>query len=109
MVKHCDKMKDADALWYLHLWRKKGCGDMQIIKLKDARFGSNRIYTVVSGYAFFEEGKGYIAFSSDRDKYGILTPYIPLGGRKALQSILDAGGFSSFEGMEYVNELQLQN
>lgn len=28
-----------------------------------------------------------------------------LGGKRALQSILDAGGFCSFEGMEYVQEL----
>ena len=34
-----------------------------------------------------------------------VIPYIPGGGKRALQSILDAGGFTSFEGMEYVNEL----
>ena len=49
--------------------------------------------------------KGYIAFSSDRDEFGILAPYIPCGGKRALQSILDAGGFCSFDGMEYVQEL----
>ena len=52
-----------------------------------------------------EERKDAIAFSCDRDKYGILVPYIPCGGKRALQSILDAGGFCSFEGMEYVQEL----
>ena len=31
--------------------------------------------------------------------------YIPCGGKRALQSILDAGGFCSFDGMEYVQEL----
>ena len=46
-----------------------------------------------------------IAFSSDRDEFGILAPYIPCGGKRALQSILDAGGFCSFDGMEYVQEL----
>lgn len=55
--------------------------------------------------ALYEEGKGYIAFSSDRDEFGILAPYIPCGGKRALQSILDAGGFCSFDGMEYVQEL----
>lgn len=38
-------------------------------------------------------------------KFGILAPYIPCGGKRALQSILDAGGFCSFDGMEYVQEL----
>lgn len=52
-----------------------------------------------------EVSKGYIAFSSDRDEFGILAPYIPCGGKRALQSILDAGGFCSFDGMEYVQEL----
>ena len=54
--------------------------------------------------SLYEEGKGYVAFSGDRDKFGILIPYIPVGGKRALQSILDAGGFVSFDGMEYVNQ-----
>lgn len=37
-------------------------------------------------------------------EFGILVPYIPCGGKRALQSILDAGGFCSFDGMEYVQE-----
>lgn len=73
--------------------------------LKSAKFGTDRIARVVTGYALYEEGKGYIAFSSDRDEFGILVPYIPCGGKRALQSILDAGGFCSFDGMEYVQEL----
>ena len=81
---------------------------MVIKRLKGAKFGTDRIarvVTVVTGYALSEEGKGYIAFSSDRDEFGILAPYIPCGGKRALQSILDAGGFCSFDGMEYVQEL----
>lgn len=78
---------------------------MRIKRLKSAKFGTNRIARVVTGYALYEEGKGYIAFSSDRDEFGILVPYIPCGGKRALQSTLDAGGFCSFDGMEYVQEL----
>ena len=78
---------------------------MQIKRLKNVKFGTKLVVRVVSGYALYEEGKGYIAFSCDRDELGILIPYILCGGRKALQSILDAGGFCSFEGMEYVQEL----
>lgn len=81
---------------------------MRIKRLKSAKFGTDRIARVarvVTGYALYEEGKGYIAFSSDRDEFGILAPYIPCGGKSALQSILDAGGFCSFDGMEYVQEL----
>lgn len=75
---------------------------MTIKRIKDGKFGSKKLYTVVSGWAFYEEGKGYVAFSQARDHYGILIPYMPCGGKKALQSILDAGGFTSQEGIEYV-------
>ena len=78
---------------------------MKIKRLKSAKFGFKKIWVEVTGYALYEEGKGYIAFSSERDKFGILAPYVPCGGKKALQAILDAGGFCSFDGMEYVQEL----
>lgn len=78
---------------------------MIIKRLKNVKFGNSKICCLVTGWALYEEGKGYVAFSSARDKYGILTPYIPVGGKKALQAILDAGGFLSFDGMEYVTSL----
>lgn len=78
---------------------------MIIKRLKNAKFGFKALWVEVTGYALYEEGKGYIAFSSVRDEFGILPPYIPCGGKKALQSILDAGGFTSLDGMEYVKEL----
>lgn len=85
--------------------REEKVGIMKIKRLKNVKFGTKKLSRVVTGWALYEEGKGYIAFSCDRDKYGILVPYIPCGGKRALQSILDAGGFCSFEGMEYVQEL----
>ena len=78
---------------------------MEIKRLKNTKFGTNKIARVVTGWALYEAGKGWIAFSNDRDQFGILVPYIQCGGKKALQSILDAGGFVSFDGMEYVTEL----
>ena len=75
---------------------------MKIVRLKNEKFGTPAIYKEVSGYAFYEHGKGYLAYSSQRDKYGVLTPYIPLGGKKALEAILSAGGFTSLTDMEYV-------
>lgn len=75
---------------------------MQIKRLRNTHFGTKKISRVVTGWALYEPGKGWVAFSADRDGFGILVPYIPCGGKRALQSILDAGGFCSFEGMEYV-------
>jgi hypothetical protein len=77
---------------------------MIIKRLKGAKFGNKKIWVEVTGWALYEEGKGYVAFSSARDEFGILSPYIPVGGKRALQSILDAGGFTSLEGMEFVNQ-----
>lgn len=81
---------------------------MQIKRLRNTHFGTKKISRVVTGWALYEPGKGWVAFSADRDEFGILVPYIPCGGKRALQSILDAGGFCSFEGMEYVQELAAQ-
>lgn len=76
-----------------------------IKKIKEAKFANaaGTIARIANGYAFYEEGKGWLAYSHDRDRFGILIPYIPCGGRKALQAILDAGGFTTMDGMEYVN------
>lgn len=94
-------------------WRSLNCKvelvdreeEMEIKRLKNAKFGTKELHVVVTGWAFYVKGKGYIAYSSNRDKYGILAPYIPCGGKRVLQAILNAGGFTSFEGMEYVKEL----
>lgn len=68
---------------------------MQIKRLRNTHFGTKKISRVVTGWALYEPGKGWVAFSADRDEFGILVPYIPCGGKRALQSILDAGGFAA--------------
>lgn len=40
---------------------------MKIKRLKSAKFGFKKIWVEVTGYALYEEGKGYIAFSSERE------------------------------------------
>ena len=54
---------------------------MEIKRLKNTKFGTNKIARVVTGWALYEAGKGWIAFSHDRDQFGILVPYIPCGGK----------------------------
>lgn len=75
---------------------------MEIKRLNAVPFGTASIQKIVTGWALYEPGKGYYAFSSSRDRFGILTPYIPQGGKKALQSIIDRGGIPSMDGMEFV-------
>lgn len=44
---------------------------MTIKRLRNAKFGTDKLHVVVTGWAFYEEGKGYVAYSSDRDEFGI--------------------------------------
>lgn len=73
---------------------------MEIIKLNEVKFLIKGGYAFCRGYAL-KSAEGFIAFDCDN---GI--PYMPKGGKKALQSILDVGGFTSFDGMCFVNPMQ---
>lgn len=80
---------------------------MEIKRLNAVPFGTSAIYQLVTGWALYEPGRGYYAFSDARDRFGILVPYTPIGGKKALQAIIDAGGFLSLNGMEFVNPMEV--
>lgn len=67
--------------------------DLVIEKVKEFKIRTWFGYEVYSGWAF-RCGDGYIGFKSDGK-----APYMPRGGKKALQAILAGGGFNSFEGM----------
>lgn len=83
---------------------------MKIEKLENVKFGIPGVYKKVSGYAVYEEGKGYYAYSNQRDIFGILTPYIiPYiydGGIKTFEFLLKNGDFTSMNGMEFVNPIK---
>lgn len=67
---------------------------LQIVRLNgDVKFLSrDKIgYHQPIGYCFLHPEKGYFAFAGDN------TPYIPLGGKKALLQIMDKGGFTDFD------------
>lgn len=78
---------------------------MKVVGISNKKFGRKELYRMVSGFAIQTENGGYLAFSNARDEYNILIPYMPVGGKKALQAILDGGGFDSFDGMEIVKSL----
>lgn len=59
---------------------------MEIRNLKNYKFrDAIGVYTI-KGFAIYEQGKGFVSLDNK-------TPYSPIGGKKALQSIIDAGGF----------------
>lgn len=79
---------------------------LELKRLKNARFGFPHMWKVVTGWALYDEERGgFVAFSVHRDKYGILVPYCPRGGKKALQSIITSGGFVNYNGIEFVKPL----
>lgn len=61
---------------------------MMIIKnLKNFKFKDKFGIYVMNGFALYVEGKGFVSLDGE-------IPYAPVGGRKALQSIIKAGGFT---------------
>ena len=67
---------------------------LKIVKLTgNVKFLSKdgKCYYLPSGFCFLHPEKGYFAFAGDE------TPYIPVGGRKALKSIMQDGGFIDFD------------
>lgn len=62
---------------------------MMVIKnLRNYKFKDEIGIYSTTGFALYEDGKGFISLDGK-------TPYSPAGGKKALQSILNAGGFLS--------------
>ena len=64
-------------------------------RFKDTKSGKP---VKLNGFAFHIPGKGYIGM-----KDGKGMPYIPLGGKKALQQILDDGGFLDYKKNTLIN------
>ena len=63
---------------------------LRIIDLKGYKFNTTKgIYTFNKGWGLAILGKGFVKFKSEQ----LPIPYNPIGGKKALQSIIDAGGF----------------
>ena len=74
-------------------------------KLTIKRIGSRERFDIgrgkpvkLNGFAFYIPGKGYIGM-----KDGGGMPYTPLGGKKALQQILDDGGFLDYKPNIFIN------
>lgn len=63
---------------------------LKIVKLGSQKFQTEGGYYKPEGHAIYHPELGYFSFDTD-------YPYIPAGGRKALKSILDAGGFLNFD------------
>ena len=70
-----------------------------LVKLNGQKFPTVDGYYKPTGYALKHPELGYFAFE------GYDYPYTPVGGRKALKAILDAGGFLSFDDSKWLQPI----
>lgn len=74
---------------------------LEIVNLKDYRFNTPKGICQMRGFAFYIKGEGFVKFKADE----LPIPYSPIGGKKALQSILNSGGFLEYDSLEFVNAI----
>ena len=73
---------------------------LEIVRLNgNVKFKAPLGYTLPCGYCFKHLEKGYFAFAGD------IVPYIPRGGKKALLSIMESGGFLDFDNSVWLQPL----
>lgn len=70
---------------------------------KGMRFGNEKIQFESSGLGLYHPVLGFVSF--DKDKYGINIPYVPTGGRKALNQILAHGGLTSYDNAKWAKPI----
>jgi hypothetical protein len=73
---------------------------LKIVKLKDQKFKAVGGYYMPKGYVLHHSELGYFAFA------GAKCPYSPVGGKQALQSILDTGGFTDFDSALWLKDME---
>lgn len=75
---------------------------LQIVRLDGLRFKAPIGVAMAHGWGFYIEGKGYLKFKSDST---VFVPYSPVGGRAALESILEAGGLLNYNNIEFIKPI----
>lgn len=78
---------------------------LQIKKVNGLRFGNHLAYNEARGYAFYHEDLGYMSFKKDNESKDAKVPYIPLGGKRALEYILDTGGLIHYDDIEWLQPI----
>ncbi|MEK4108632.1 MULTISPECIES: 3-isopropylmalate dehydratase [unclassified Paenibacillus] len=73
---------------------------LEIVKLGTQKFKVSGGYIMPRGYAFKHPKLGYLAFCHSPN-----CPYNPIGGQNALKEILDAGGFTGFEDIVWLQDM----
>lgn len=74
---------------------------IQIVNLRHYQFRTPKGICTLHGWGMMIPGKGFIKFKHEP----LPVPYSPIGGRKALQSIVASGGFLEYDSLEFVNSI----
>lgn len=74
---------------------------IQIVNLRNYQFQTPKGICTLRGWGMMIPGKGFIKFKHDE----LPVPYSPIGGKKALQSIMESGGFLEYDSLEFVNPI----
>lgn len=69
---------------------------LEIVRLDGVQFNTPNGVAKIYGYGFYVVGKGYLQFNTD------VIPYTPCGGKEALESIVQAGGFLNYNNITFV-------
>jgi hypothetical protein len=72
---------------------------LKIVRLHNLTFKTPKGSTTVRGYGFRIAGLGYVRFKA----HAAGIPYSPIGGKRALQSIIDDGGFTDYSNISFVH------
>ena len=73
---------------------------LKLVKLKGQKFKGNMGYYEPNNHCLYHPQLGYLAFK------GSQVPYSPQGGRKLLKQMLEGRGFSSFDGMVWLQPMK---
>lgn len=79
---------------------------LEVKKIDGLKFGNRLGYYMPTGFAFYHKELGFLSFKSDnKRRNNVSIPYLPQGGEKALQSILDSGGLVDYDGIEWIQAI----
>lgn len=78
---------------------------LEIKRVNGLKFGNKKIYCMAKGYGLYHKDLGFLAFKEDNKGQPAPKPYTPKGGKKALESILENEGLSSYENIEWIQPM----
>jgi len=79
--------------------------NLSIVKLSNKRLyrSDKKGYVLLNGHFLEVKGFGLVRLADGNEINGIKLPFEPVGGLRALKSIVNGGGFTSYNDIEFIN------